>query len=941
MVLEPGYDHAVRRRGAISCVLASAAASCALVVSGADAQSPPPLQVPQLGQFRSVLAQGEGESTSAGDLTAFEANGTVPQSFTDQQPLYVGIMPHAATLTPADLDVYYKDTDFGSMPGGVGPVTIPRAGVEIFRDKRFQMAHVYGANRYDVMFGAGYAQAQERLFLMDVLRHLAKGTLAQLLGPSGVSSDAGQLTNQDFSDQEMDAQFAALPRRFGAAGARAQSDLNAFIDGINARINEVNQNPSELPAEYPALGVKPQPWTVSDSAAEAIFLVTQFTVSNGGEEINATLEEAFQRRFGKHWFAPYHDLREANDPEAFTVVHTPFYSDNPGKVLPGRNLVPDFGSIRPRNPVVSGPTPTLPSEPGIPTLPQASGNRAAAYPAPAWVKSIGNLRSVMPHVESNAVLVSPKMSSDGRPLAAMGPQVGYYSPQIFTEYELHGGGINSEGVTFPGAAPWPLIGHGIDFAWTGTSANGDNEDTFVERLCNADGSRASDASTHYLYRGRCIPFVSRDVSITTPYSPTNPTVLPQKITYRTLRSVHGPVFAYATVRGRPVALTVAKAVDFHELDAAIPFMELSENDAHNVKSFIKIMGRFPGSENWFYVDNRGWGYIQSGRYQRHARHSNVDLPFNGDGRGDWVDFNPSNYTFAAIPASHRPTATSRNDRFIVSWNNKEAPGWRKGPTEWSDGPVHHAMILQEHLLAQARAHHGKVNLTELTRAVNLAATTDLRGEDVYPWMRRVIGRARGRDGQLLAILDSWHRSGSHRLATNGNYYDHSAAVALFDAWWTRFVTAEFEPALGTSLFDLVERDVLNLGGVDEGFGWDWSSQVQKDLRNVLGRRERGRYSHVYCGGYVAEPLSRRALARSRRRCRQVLLRTLSSAAAAIAAHYHSQNPATWLVPATCPQTNPPSCDQEVPTTAGAIDTPPFPWQNRGTFHQVDEIYGRR
>ena len=47
----------------------------------------------------------------------------------------------------------------------------------------------------------------------------------------------------------------------------------------------------------------------------------------------------------------------------------------------------------------------------------------------------------------------------------------------------------------------------------------------------------------------------------------------------------------------------------------------------------------------------------------------------------------------------------------------------------------------------------------------------------------------------------------------------------------------------------------------------------------------------------------------------------------------------WTVKATCPQTTPPSCDQIVPTTAGAVDTPPFPFHNRGTFHQIDEIGG--
>ena len=31
------------------------------------------------------------------------------------------------------------------------------------------------------------------------------------------------------------------------------------------------------------------------------------------------------------------------------------------------------------------------------------------------------------------------------------------------------------------------------------------------------------------------------------------------------------------------------------------------------------------------------------------------------------------------------------------------------------------------------------------------------------------------------------------------------------------------------------------------------------------------------------------------------------------------------------------CDQNVPSALGAVETPPFPWQNRGTYHQVVEL----
>ena len=39
------------------------------------------------------------------------------------------------------------------------------------RDKAFGVPHIYATTRGGVMFGAGYAGAEDRLFLMDVLRH--------------------------------------------------------------------------------------------------------------------------------------------------------------------------------------------------------------------------------------------------------------------------------------------------------------------------------------------------------------------------------------------------------------------------------------------------------------------------------------------------------------------------------------------------------------------------------------------------------------------------------------------------------------------------------------------------------------------------------------------------------------------------------------------------
>jgi acyl-homoserine lactone acylase PvdQ len=915
---------------ALVAALAAAAPAAAAQLPGTVA-SPPGVAAPKFGDFRAVLAQGEGQTVNAADLAAYEATGTPPSTFTDQTPLYAGIMPHAATLTASDLNVFYRNTNFGTMPGGAGSVEIPRPGVQIFRDKQYGMAHVWGATRDNVMWAAGYAQAEERLFLMDALRRTAEGTLAGLVGASAAPGDASQLTDQDFSPGELTAQYDALPSRFGAEGVRAQRDLSDFVDGINARIQEDLANPAELPAEYAALGTTPARWTIADSAAEAVLLVTQFTVSNGDEQVNSTLQQAFQKRFGPNWYSTYHDLREANDPEALTVAKVPFPSDNPGPVQPGLNAMPDYGSLKPRNAEVSGPDAA-----------QASAAKAAL---PAWEQSVEGLRRDLPPVESNAVMVEGKLSQDGRPLAAMGPQVGYYSPQIFSEYELHGGGIDEEGVTFPGASPWVLIGHGIDFAWSGTSANGDNEDTFVEKLCNPDGSQPSDKSTHYLYKGRCVPFTMRDQTVTTPVSPVSPSA-PQTITYRTMRSVHGPVFEFGTVAGQPVALTKAKAVDFHELDAIISFMRMAENHPHSASEFMSDFGTFPGTENWFYVDNRDVAWQQSGVYQLHARGSDVELPFWGDGRADWVNFNPSTYTASYLPPSDRPQALDPPDGFIISWNNKEAPGWRKGPSEWDGGPIQHALILQQRLMNEVRRGGGRTTLTGLARSANMTATTDLRQFDVYPLMRQVIGSASGDDGRMIALLDRWHRDGSQRVApAGGNAYGDSPAIALFDQWWPRAVQAIFAPPLGADLFKTVEDNVLGLPTPGQFGGYDWTSHTWKDLRDVLYAASHpgsvctsnctggivpvtGAFSRFYCGDG------------SLKGCRAVLLASLEQAFAAAKAHF-GPDPAKWQVFATCKITSPPSCDQEVPNTAGAVDTPPFPWQDRGTYHQIDELTGHR
>ncbi|MFZ0043404.1 MAG: penicillin acylase family protein [Solirubrobacteraceae bacterium] len=897
--------------------------------------------------FHSVLAFGEGESTSDQDLAAFEADGSVPPADLSQDQQYEGLEQAWPGFTTADLSKYYKDSDFQAAPAASGPtggltgvlngvlgqagsavtgsppnVETPETGLTIVRDSTTAVPRIYGDTRAEAMWGAGYVTAEDRLFFMDVLRHTAEGTTAELLGPSAAPADSAQLGLQDDSQQQLTDQMESLPKTEGAEGSQTLSDIEQYIDGINAFINLTKIDPAKLPAEYPALGITPQPWTLADSAAVGVYLIGQFTVFGGDQPQQAEALAMAEKRLGKRrGTRVYNSLRLAADPEAVTTLTKKFHSDSTGRVKSASVAMIDPGSLVARN-----------AQTGRTQAASASASEAAHLPI--WARTLATTGLHLPHLESNAVLVDAKRSGTGQALAAMGPQVGYYTPEVFLEYELHAPGIDVSGVSFPGSSPYPLIGHGIDYAWTGTSAFSANEDVFAEKLCNPNGSKPSFASTDYLYHGRCTAFSSREIVEQTPVAPTSPSA-PQTITLRTLNSVHGPIGNFATVHGSPVALAIAPATNGHEAQSYVAFMRLAENVPTSPQSFIAAMHAYTGSENWFYVDNKNIAVYQSGWFPKHARGTNPDLPIWGTGRWDWRGFNPSTNDYQRLPDRSNPSSIDPKQGYLVNWNNAIAHGWRVAAGDWENGPVVRATILQDLLGGALR--HGPLSLTSLTGMVTAPSlTADLRGMADWPWLHRVLGKPRNAHvRQLISLLNTWARDGSQRRSTSSSgVVDDSPAVLLMDAWWPLLVRAEFQPSLGAPLMNLINKDFDSIqpdglrDGTGNGFFEGWEMDVQKDLRQVLHKHVRGRFSRTFCGGGKL------------RRCRAKLTSTLLAAAAQLSAHY-GPSMANWKLPVTCSVTTPPSCDQIVPTSAGAISIPPQPFDNRGTFYQAVAINGHR
>jgi penicillin amidase len=126
------------------------------------------------------------------------------------------------------------------------------AEATVARDDR-GVPTIHAGSEPDLYFALGHAQAQDRLWQMDVLRRRAHGRLAEVLGPATVADDVRART-------------LALTRTARAServlSAACLANLRAYSAGVNAAVRRF-----ALPPEFLLLRYRPEPWTPLDSIA--------------------------------------------------------------------------------------------------------------------------------------------------------------------------------------------------------------------------------------------------------------------------------------------------------------------------------------------------------------------------------------------------------------------------------------------------------------------------------------------------------------------------------------------------------------------------------------------------------------------------------------------------------------------------------------------------
>jgi len=883
------------------------ALACAVVAASPAWAAPPtpePYGTHDAGGFHDVLPPGTNGFDNSLDLLKFETTHQAPAHSSDQLPMYRDLLYAAPGLSAAHLSQYYKDSTFGVRPVLAGKPYSPRADVTIVRDQ-FGVPHIYSASRRGAMFGIGYATAEDRLFFIDVLRHVGRAELSSFAGgaPSNRLLDHEIWATAPYTEQDLQRQVDQSPPGFAAQAAKLRGDVPDYVAGINHYITEARMNPLKMPAEYAAIGQPqgPTDWKATDTVATATLVGAIFGAGGGTELPSALVLQDLRSRFGSHGgTAVWRDFREANDPEAPTTVH--------GRAFPYER--------RPRHP------------------------QGVALPDPGSLKDFVNIdasttntrvaaKLAFPAANSNALLVSARKSASGHPLAVFGPQVAYFAPEILMEQDVHAPGLDARGAAFPGANLYVSLGHGRDYAWSATSAGQDLTDTFAVPLCNPDGSKPSIDSMYYSFRGQCLKMevLQRTDSWKPNAADQTP---PGSETYTTLRTAFGLVTARARVHGKPIAYTKLRSTYMHEPDSGLGLSLFNDPNAiRGPRDFQRAASLIGYAFNWFYVDSKHIAYLNSGMNPVRASTVDPDLPVMGLRRFEWRGWRPDIRWEKLFPIGQRAQVIDQS--YLTSWNNKEARGTRAADGNWGYGSVYRSMPLDQGIVRGTRGGR-KMTLPELVGAMENAATVDLRGAQVLPWALRVLRTPRDpalRDA--VAKLRTWARGGAHRIDRNRDgQYDEAEAVRIMDAWWPLWLHAEFQPTLGSGLFSEIEgmNELVNAPNNSSqhlGSAWQagWYGYAQKDLRTVLGRRVRGRYSRVYCGHG------------SLKRCRSLLASSLKQALANDSPEkLYSGDPVCKQAGQDGSQT---CWDSIYFRPLGAITQPLLPWQNRPTYQQAVEI----
>ncbi|MFN3201087.1 MAG: penicillin acylase family protein [Bradymonadia bacterium] len=731
-----------------------------------------------------------------------------------QPPDAAIIIPDATVMADAGVEA---DADVDAPEGYQ-----LQAPVEFVYDED-NVPHIYAQNDLDLMYAAGFQQARDHLWVLDVNKRRASGRLAEIFGES---AEGGDIQSRALRFPELGAASAeALAEQF----PEEYELLEAFAAGINRHVDSVNGGTATLPEGFEEYGHSPESFTAADLLTIGVRIQFGFSSTLEFDLLNSVIG------------------RIAPDVAAEVPVFAPgaeaYIMDAVGGVTDGKRKM--------------GPAPF---EIGAPVDPEMA--RVMLDFALRWRRDLGVGEG------SNLWAVNGRFTDNGRPLLANDSHAGLLDPNRMYMAHLNsadaGGSFDVIGVGFFGV-PGIQVGHNGALAWGATTHFADMMDLWDVAVADTDdGLQATFGDQQlpvlvetqiYQVKGEDGALEDRTLEVRWVEGvgvllPEAMLPLPQSVFADGELIVGWPGYQAPNLDLR-VFLQLMRAETLDEFEAAISLGSTgmqnwtaasAEGIRYRVHGLVPDRGPVEGRP-------RANTIMQASDISTLWRSFPLDWP--DDGRAAWLDTEPEagrlphlgadpDYIMSANndPWGHTADNDPLNDDFY--YGSFYAPGYRAGRlksvleariAEAGDTPITRAEteVLQNDaysLLAEAFMVHLEASWAEVQGADE--------GSPLSMWA------AREDIAEAVATLTAWDRHmirSSQPAALYRIWYAHLARITLFDDLNVLYETVNDAAPVTAAKITHLTYDFAIDALIDEGMASNMMTAMDRALTEYTARGE--------------------------------------------------------------------------------------------------------
>ncbi len=556
-----------------------------------------------------------------------------------------------------------------------------------------RIPHIFAGNDHDLYYAQGYITATDRLWQMDIQTRSAAGRLAEVAG-----SDA----------LEIDRYHRRMGMVYGAehtlkammADTQVREMVLAYTDGINAYIHQLS--PREYPLEFKLLGYAPEDWKPINCAF--LLKLMSETLAGGSNEFAMS---NILKKFGAN---------ATND------------------------LFPDY---------------PMREDPIIPV-----GTKWNFKPLPIPKPSAGFLGSMNANAKraikaegigSNNWAVAGSKTANGYPILANDPHLDLTYPSIWFQVQLSAPGVNTYGVSLPGA-PAVILGFNNNISWGITNVDADVLDWYQVKFKN-------NSRQEYWYNNRWNKTTRRvEVINIRGEKPLIDTVI---------YTHHGPVVyedKSKTNDQSPRFVPIGDALRWIAHDESNEFRTFYIlNRGKTYDDYRKALTYFsaPASNFVFASKDNDIAITPNGRYP---------LKFKDQGKFILDGSDPANDWHGWIPADQNPTVKNPPRGFVSSANQSSTDQTYPYYINWQFAPYQRGKRINDRLTAMQKATVDSMRLLQTD-------VYSIRAQDVMPTMLKYLDATKLDQNQLAAlkILKNWDK----QFAVN------SIGATIFSNWWLK------------------------------------------------------------------------------------------------------------------------------------------------------------